>query len=65
MDSEPIYTVSEIAELLRVDNSTIQKWCKSGKIPGAYKTGTASNSHWRIPKSGLDIVLRAIGKLQE
>jgi excisionase family DNA binding protein len=63
MEKEKIHTVQEVADLLRIDNRTVQRRCTAGKFPGAYKTGEASNSHWRIPQSGLEAYLKKIGRL--
>lgn len=39
----------EVARALRKHPRTIQRWCKAGKLPGAYKAGRA----WRIPRRSL------------
>jgi excisionase family DNA binding protein len=43
------FTDKEVASALRVDPRTIQRWCKAGKLPGAYKAGRS----WRIPQKTL------------
>jgi excisionase family DNA binding protein len=49
-----VLTVDEVSKILRVHPRTVARRCADGKIPGAYKTGDARNSHWRIPQKGLD-----------
>ena len=39
----------DVARELRKDPRTIQRWCKAGKLPGAYKAGRS----WRIPQRTL------------
>lgn len=65
MQEEKIYTADEIANELRISRRTVGRLCKRGDIPGAYKTGPATNSHWRIPQSGLDAYLKKIGKQKD
>lgn len=65
MNQEKIYTADEVSKMLRVHRKTVGRLCKRGDFPGAYKTGPAVNSHWRIPQSALDTYLKAIGKMQE
>jgi Helix-turn-helix domain len=38
-----------MARLLRKDPRTMQRWCRQGKLPGAYKAGRS----WRIPPAAL------------
>lgn len=38
-------TDAEVALMLRKHLRTIQRWCASGRLPGAYKAGRS----WRIP----------------
>jgi len=45
---EPLMTVNDAADVMRVHRNTIYKWIRSGKLY-AFKIGRA----WRIPKEGL------------
>jgi excisionase family DNA binding protein len=45
-----LYTPNEVAEMLRVDVSTVNKWHKRGEIKGI-KLGSYKNSPLRIPES--------------
>jgi excisionase family DNA binding protein len=38
-------TDTEVARALRIHLRTVQRWCRRGQLPGAYKAGRA----WRIP----------------
>jgi excisionase family DNA binding protein len=49
----------ELARRLGKHPRTVQRWCKAGKLPGAYKAGRS----WRIPRrsvreAGLGMALR-------
>lgn len=39
-----ILTIKEAAEILKVNMKSLEKLCREGKIPGAFKVG----SLWRI-----------------
>jgi excisionase family DNA binding protein len=45
-------TVSEVAELLRVDPQTVRKYAQSGRLKG-FKTGEGDRHHWRFTKDQL------------
>lgn len=49
-----ILTAREAAELLGVSVATIGRLCVSGELPGAYKTGSYKNSHWKIPQTAIE-----------
>lgn len=42
--SERYETTKEHAFRMGVDESTVRRWCETGKMPGAYRVG----SRWRI-----------------
>ena len=46
---EPVYTVSEVAEMLRISVYSIREKLKSGELEG-FKIGTK----WRIPQRAID-----------
>lgn len=48
-------TVREVAERLRANDVTIQRWLRSGKLKG-YKPG-GTRLGWRIPESEVQRVL--------
>ena len=51
MSQEPqYYTVEEVARILGVDDETVRRWCRQGKIPGVKRFGR----EYRIPKSSID-----------
>ena len=47
---EPLLTVKECADLLRVTERTVRRWCRDGIIPRAIHPGRA----WRIPREALE-----------
>lgn len=49
-----VFTDREIAAKLRKHPRTIQRWCRRGELPGAYKAGRS----WRIPAEALGHELR-------
>jgi excisionase family DNA binding protein len=50
---EPLYTVRDVSERLKVTGRTIRDWIKSGRLK-AVRAGHA----WRIKASDLDAFLR-------
>jgi excisionase family DNA binding protein len=56
MQSEPILTVAEAADRLKISQETVRIWLRAGKMrghrPGGDKIG------WRIPASEVERVLR-------
>jgi len=50
---EPLYTLEEAAEVLKVSVRTLGEWLRKGKIRGV-KLGRA----WRIPESALEEIAR-------
>jgi len=47
------YTIRELAQLLRLDKSTIYRWIKSGKI-----RAIKINNRWLIPAEELEKIMR-------
>ena len=50
---EPLLTVEECAELLRVKVATVRRWCREGRIR-AIHPGRA----WRIPREALEELMQ-------
>lgn len=50
---EPLYTLEESSEVLKVSVRTLGEWLRRGKIRGV-KLGRA----WRIPESALEEAVR-------
>lgn len=42
-----LLTRKEVADLLRVDPRTVERWLRSGKLNG-YKLGDGATAPWRI-----------------
>lgn len=58
-DSKNIYTVTQAAKVLDRSPRQVQRMCVEGRLKGAYQLDpTNVRSHWRIPKSALDTILR-------
>lgn len=45
---EKIYTIAEVAEILRVKDYTVREWLREGKLKG-FKAG----NRWRVKESEL------------
>ncbi|HET9919552.1 MAG TPA: helix-turn-helix domain-containing protein [Ktedonobacteraceae bacterium] len=51
MAQEPqYYTVREVARILGVDEETVRRWCRLGKITGVKRFGR----EYRIPRISID-----------
>jgi excisionase family DNA binding protein len=44
------YTVGDVARILGVDEETVRRWCRLGKIPGVKRFGR----EYRIPRISID-----------
>ncbi|MFH1537667.1 MAG: helix-turn-helix domain-containing protein [bacterium] len=54
---EEFYTVKEIAEILKVNRVTIQRWCKTSEIPAvkigkSYRIEKKDFENWYQAKKG-------------
>ena len=56
MDDEPMLTVAEAAQRLRINPETIRVWLRSGKLRGHMPGGDRIG--YRIPESEIRRVLR-------
>jgi excisionase family DNA binding protein len=65
MEGEHMYTVSEVADRLRLHPATIREWLRAGRLGGIRLGGTKAG--WRIPASAVDEYLerRAAGASAE
>lgn len=48
----PILTVAEVAGYLRVSETTVWRWCSSGKLP-AFRLGRS----WRVRRTDLETLI--------
>jgi excisionase family DNA binding protein len=48
-------TIAEVAERLRVHRKTVERYLKTGRLPGAYRLAGGAGP-WRIPVSALDAI---------
>lgn len=46
-------TTSEVAERLRVGQSTVNLWCRQGKFPNAERVRTPQGGYWVVPEDDL------------
>ena len=49
-----VLTVPEVADVLRVDHTTVRRMCDRGSLPGAFRAGR----QWRIPRAALPEAVR-------
>lgn len=50
-------TVSEVADILRLHRSTIQRLAATGELPGAILIKTGSRGTYRIPESAINALV--------
>lgn len=43
------FTVSELARRIGVCSATVQRWCRDGRLPGAYLSIRHGRVAWLIP----------------
>jgi hypothetical protein len=46
-------TTSEVAERLKVGQSTVNLWCRQGKFPNAERVQTPQGGYWVVPENDL------------
>lgn len=46
-------TTREAAALLGLDSRTIERYCRAGRLPGAFKT-SGETGDWRVPAAALE-----------
>lgn len=47
-------TTSQVAERLKLGQSTVNLWCRRGRFPNAERVETPQGGYWLIPESDLD-----------
>ena len=57
-DVEELLTVREIARRLRVDDTTVRRWIKSGALEAISLPHRGKRQAYRVKKSTLDNLLR-------
>lgn len=57
MNEEPLLTIQEVAQRLRLNPETVRRWLNSGRMRG-HKLGS-DRAGWRIPAAEIQRVLTA------
>lgn len=57
-DAEELLTVREVARRLRVDDTTVRRWIKSGALEAITLPHRGKRQAYRVKKSTLDALLR-------
>ena len=57
-DQEELLTVREVARRLRVDDTTVRRWIKSGALEAVTLPHRGKRQAYRIKKSTLDTLLK-------
>ncbi len=58
-ESEELLTVREVARRLRVDDTTVRRWIKSGALEAITLPHKGRRQAYRIKKSTLDALLKS------
>jgi hypothetical protein len=59
-------TTHQAAEMLGLSFRTVERMCRTGAFPGAYKTSRANGTgDWRIPTAGVEGFRRSSGQGRE
>jgi excisionase family DNA binding protein len=56
---EELLTVREVARRLRVDDTTVRRWIKSGALEAITLPHRGKRQAYRIKKSTLDVLLKS------
>jgi len=62
LDTDQLLTVHEVAQTLRVDDTTVRRWVKSGTIEAISLPHMNKRQAYRIKKSTLDSLLTKSAK---
>ncbi|MFL5694699.1 MAG: helix-turn-helix domain-containing protein [Ktedonobacteraceae bacterium] len=58
-DTEELLTVREVARRLRVDDTTVRRWIKSGALEAITLPHRGKRQAYRVKKSTLDTLLKS------
>ncbi len=58
-DTEELLTVREVARRLRVDDTTVRRWIKSGALSAITLPHRGKRQAYRVKKSTLDALLKS------
>ncbi|MFL5628155.1 MAG: helix-turn-helix domain-containing protein [Ktedonobacteraceae bacterium] len=58
-DTEELLTVREVARRLRVDDTTVRRWIKSGALAAITLPHRGKRQAYRVKKSTLDALLKS------
>ena len=58
-DTEELLTVREVARRLRVDDTTVRRWIKSGALEAITLAHRGKRQAYRVKKSTLDRLLKS------
>ena len=58
-EMEELLTVREVAHRLRVDDTTVRRWIKSGALEAITLPHRGKRQAYRVKKSTLDILLKS------
>ena len=61
-EKEELLTVREVARRLRVDDTTVRRWIKSGALEAVTLPHRGKRQAYRIKKSTLDVLLNTLPK---
>jgi excisionase family DNA binding protein len=56
-----LLTISEVADILRVDDTTVRRWVKQGALEAVVLPHVNARQAYRIKKDTLDRVLKGDG----
>jgi excisionase family DNA binding protein len=57
LDDKELMTVSEVAEILRVDSTTVRRWIKNGSLDAVTLPHMNKRCAYRIRRSTVDAML--------
>lgn len=58
-EPEELWTVHEVAKQLRVDDTSVRRWIKSGTLPAIVLPHRGKRMAYRIRQSTMDAMLRS------
>lgn len=65
MSQDQLLTVQEVAKRLRVDDTTVRRWIKSGLLEAVYLPTKSKRQSYRVRSSMVEQIFQAAPAIEE
>ena len=60
--NDDLMTTREVAEMVKIGERRLRRWCSKGWVPGAYQVGIGRRATWMIPRESLQAIREELEK---